>query len=83
MTKLKAYHQRTLFDTYQTAIQIREAIDRLLANNKNVGVTQLPDSSIPTSDLYLLVLCYEAIFDICVENELLKEGNIKPIGTIQ
>jgi hypothetical protein len=42
-----------------------------------ISPNDLPNSLIPTDNLYSLVCAYEASYNALIENDLLKSGNLK------
>jgi hypothetical protein len=71
--KFRFWDNKTLFQNLERTLQFKEKIEELaLEQEKNV--TELPDSVVPTYVLYELVLCYEAMYDKLIEEELLTHG---------
>lgn len=65
-----------LQDSIKVALQIKEKIEELSHANKATP-DQLPDSLIPTNILYDLAACYEAMYTMLLDLELVKTGNLK------
>jgi hypothetical protein len=78
--KLRVYESKALADVYAIACQIQHQIDVALASSENPG--ELPASLIPTENIYDIVVCYNAMYNLLVEYSLIKEGHIKPSATI-
>ena len=80
--KFRVYDTKVIVDTYAKTAQIEQTIADLLESNKEMGVSELPISTVPTSTLYAIVVCYNIMFNMLEENHLVKDGHIKPSATI-
>lgn len=81
---MRAYTTQAVVSSLGIATQIRVQIDHLLASNnlEPAELFRLPNSAIPTGELYQLCLCYEAMYTLLEQHELIKDGNVKQTGTI-
>lgn len=66
----------TLQDTLKTAIQIKQKIDQICLDNK-VTPQQLPNSLVPTAQLYDLAVTFVAQYEKLLDYDLVKTGNLK------
>lgn len=76
MSKFKAWDSEVLSDGLKISIQIRSKIEELCLKTL-VPPDGLPNSLIPTDNLYSLVCAYEAAYNALLENDLVKSGNPK------
>lgn len=81
-TKLRVYDSKTLADNYAIATQFEHRLEQLVESNNLEGISQLPDSVIPSSTLYALVLCYNVMYNILCEDQLIKDGHTKTSNII-
>lgn len=81
-TKLRVYDSKTLADNYAIATQFEHRLEQLVESNNLEGISQLPDSVIPSSTLYALVICYNVMYNILCEDQLIKDGHTKPSNII-
>lgn len=68
--KFRFWDNKLLFQNLEKALQIKEQIETLATENDLEDTSQLPDSVLDTRTLYYLVLCYEAMYDKLLEEEL-------------
>lgn len=68
--KFRFWDNKTLFQNLEKALQIKDQIETLALENNLDSVAQLPDSVLDTNTLYEMVLCYEAMYDKLLEEEL-------------
>lgn len=76
MSKFKTWDSEVLLDAVKVSLQIRTKIEELCIRTL-VTPDGLPNSLIPTDNLYTLVCAYEAAYNALLENDLLKSGNPK------
>lgn len=76
MSKFKTWDSEVLADAVKISIQIRSKIEEMCVRTHNMP-DSLPNSLIPTDNLYNLVCAYEAAYNSLVENDLVKSGNPK------
>ena len=76
MSKFKTWDSEVLLDAVKVSLQIRTKIEELCIKTL-VTPDSLPNSLIPTDNLYTLVCAYEAAYNALLENDLLKSGNPK------
>ena len=76
MSKFKSWDSEILSDAVKISIQIRAKIEEMCIATRNTP-DSLPNSLIPTDNLYSLVCAYEAAYNALLENDLLKSGNPK------
>ena len=76
MSKFRTWVSQILTDAVKINLQIRTNIEEMCvaAHTPHDG---LPNSLIPTDNLYSLVCAYEAAYNALIENDLLKTGNLK------
>ena len=75
MSKFKTWDSEILADAVKISIQIRAKIEELCIKTM-VPPDDLPNSLIPTDNLYSLVCAYEAAYNALIENDLVKSGNL-------
>jgi len=76
MFKFRAWDSEVLLEAVKISLQIRSKIEEMcIATRTNPD--DLPNSLIPTSNLYKLVCAYEASYNALMENDLVKSGNLK------
>ena len=75
MSKFKTWDSEILADAVKISIQIRAKIEEMCINAR-VPPDGLPNSLIPTDNLYSLVCAYEAAYNALMENDLVKSGNL-------
>lgn len=80
--KLRTWDSKILSDTYVVLQQIQAGIEEITTKVGAQSLADLPNSMIPTENLYTITLCYEAMFDKLLEYDLLVTGNKKPSSTI-
>jgi hypothetical protein len=76
MSKFRAWDSEVLLDAVNISLQIRSKIEEMCINTRT-NPDDLPNSLIPTSNLYKLVCAYEASYNALIENDLVKSGNLK------
>ena len=74
--KFNIWDSIALQDSVKLALQLRGKIEQICLVNQ-CAPKDLPDSLIPTHQLYLLALSYEATYNKVLELELVKTGNLK------
>lgn len=70
--KFRFWDNRLLFQTLEKAIQVKENIEARCT--EDVNPQDLPMSIIPTAVLYDIAICYEAMYDKLLEEELIVAG---------
>jgi hypothetical protein len=76
MSKFRAWDSEVLLEAVKISLQIRNKIEEMcIATRTNPD--DLPNSLIPTANLYKLVCAYEASYNALIENDLVKSGNLK------
>jgi len=75
MSKFKTWDSEVLADAVKISIQIRAKIEEMCLKTL-VSPDSLPNSLIPTDNLYNLVCAYEAAYNALIENDLVKSGNL-------
>ena len=76
MSKFKTWDSEILLDAVKVSLQIRSKIEELCIKTHTLP-DGLPNSLIPTDNLYTLVCAYEAAYNALIENDLVKSGNLK------
>lgn len=76
MRKFRIWDSAELAKNLKTAIQIRAKIQEIAIESKTT-IANVPQSLIPTSVLYDLTVCYEALYNKLLELDLLESGNFK------
>lgn len=76
MSKFKTWDSEILADAVKISIQIRAKIEEMCIKTRTPP-DDLPNSLIPTDNLYNLVCAYEAAYNALMENDLVKSGNLK------
>ena len=74
--KFNIWDSIALQDSVKLALQLRAKIEDICLANQ-CTTKDLPDSLIPTHQLYMLALSYEATYNKVLELELVKTGNLK------
>jgi hypothetical protein len=76
MSKFRTWDSEILLEAVKISLQIRSKIEEMcIATRTNPD--DLPNSLIPTSNLYKLVCAYEASYNALIENDLVHSGNLK------
>jgi hypothetical protein len=81
MSKFRTWDSEILLDAVKVSLQIRTKIEELCIKTHSMP-DALPNSLIPTENLYTLVCAYEAAYNSLIENDLLKSGNPKTQNNI-
>jgi len=76
MSKFRSWDSEVLLDAVKISLQIRSKIEEMCITTRT-NPDDLPNSLIPTSNLYKLVCAYEASYNALIENDLVKSGNLK------
>lgn len=76
MRKFRVWDSAELAVVLKTAIQIRAKIQEI-AVETGVPIHKVPQSLMPTSTLYDLTVCYEALYNKLLDLDLLETGNFK------
>lgn len=76
MSKFKTWDSDILLDAVKISLQIRTKIEELCVRTHTMP-DNLPNSLIPTENLYNIVCAYEAAYNALIENDLVKAGNPK------
>ena len=71
--QFRHWDNKTIFQTLQKAIQIKDIIEQQVIEN-GTQLDSLPLSQIDTDVLYDLTTCYEAMYDRLLEEELITSG---------
>lgn len=74
--KFRTWDSQALYDCVKLSSQISSKIEEICEGN-NLTPSDLPDSLIPTSKLYMLAMAYNAAYESLIEYDLVKTGNIK------
>jgi len=75
MSKFRAWDSEVLADAVKISLQIRAKIEEMCITTRTPP-NDLPNSLIPTDNLYRLVCAYEAAYNALIENDLVKSGNL-------
>ena len=75
MSKFRAWDSEILADAVKVSLQIRAKIEEMCITHR-ISPDGLPNSLIPTDNLYSLVCAYEAAYNALIENDLVKSGNL-------
>lgn len=75
-SKLRLWENLAVNDAVKHCIQIRENIENL-AIERYTHIKDLPASLVPTDLLYNIVSCYEQLYSVAMEQELVKTGNLR------
>lgn len=78
--KFRFWDNKLLFQNLERVLQFKETIEEL-ALKKDVAIEELPSSILPTKTFYELLLCYEAMYDKLLEEELITHGYPKSTTT--
>lgn len=76
MRKFRIWDSEELSKNLKTAIQIRSKIQEI-ALETGVPIPNIPQSLVPTSMLYDLTVCYEAMYNKLLNLDLVETGNLK------
>lgn len=79
--KFRHWDNRLLFQTLEKAVQIKGKIDESCGLELNPE--DLPMSVVPTNILYDIAICYEAMYEKLLEEELIVSGYPKSSNTYQ
>lgn len=78
--KFRFWDNRLLFQNLERVLQFKNQIEEISVVNQT-EVEDLPQSIIPTATFYELLLCYEAMYDKLLEEELVTHGYPKSTTT--
>lgn len=81
MSKFKVWDSEILLEAVKVSLQIRTKIEEMCVKAHSMP-EDLPNSLIPTNNLYTIVCAYEAAYNALVENDLVKSGNPKTQNNI-
>lgn len=81
--KLKVWDSQVLTQMLGLLTQVEAGIASLVMHTGVKSLNDLPPSTLPTSTLYQLCLCYEGMYEKLLEYDLLTTGNIKQNSTLQ
>ena len=76
MSKFRSWDSQILADAVKISVQIRAKIEEMCIASRTPP-QDLPNSLIPTDNLYSLICAYEAAYNALIENDLVKSGNLK------
>jgi hypothetical protein len=76
MSKFRTWDSEILLDAVKISLQIRTKIEEMCITTQT-SPDDLPNSLIPTGNLYNLACAYEAAYNALIENDLVKSGNLK------
>ena len=76
MSKFNTWDSEILSEGLKISIQIRSRIEEMCIDTRTPP-DGLPNSLIPTNNLYSLLCAYEAAYNALLENDLVKSGNPK------
>ena len=68
MPKFKTWDSEVLTDAVKISLQIRAKIEEMCITHRTPP-SDLPNSLIPTDNLYSLVCAYEAAYNALIENQ--------------
>lgn len=80
--KLRIWDSKALSDVFVNLQQIQNGIEEITAKVGAQSLADLPNSMIPTENLYEITLCYELLYNKLLEHDLLNTGNKKPSSTL-
>ncbi len=80
--KFRIYDTKVIVDTFSQTAQIEQNIASMLETGEDVSISNLPISTLPTSMLYAIVVCYNIMFNMLEEAHLIQDGHVKPSATI-
>lgn len=72
--KFRIWDNKFLFQTLQQSIQLKNKIEERCNDKDFTRIEDLPMSVIPTSTVYNIVACYEAMYEKLLEEDLLVAG---------
>jgi len=76
MSKFNTWDSEILADAVKISLQIRAKIEEMCIATRTPP-DNLPNSLIPTSNLYSLVCAYEAAYNALLDRDLVNTGNQK------
>lgn len=76
MRKFRIWDSAELSKNLKTVIQIRAKIQEIAIESRTT-IPNIPQSLVPTSVLYDLTVCYEAMYNKLLDLDLLETGNLK------
>lgn len=74
---LRTWDNELLNTVYITSIQIEKQIEQLVNELSKEDITELPHSMVPTKTLYEIVMSIDLMYNILLNNDLIKSGNKK------
>lgn len=81
MTKIRVYESKTLADNYSKLAQILHKTMEAMEEAKVSDIELMPPSVVPTSLLYEVAVCYDIMYNMLVDKELLSAGSPKSNNT--
>jgi hypothetical protein len=78
--KFRFWDNRLLFQNLERVLQFKDQIENVAITN-NLSIEELPQSIVPTPTFYEMLLCYEAMYDKLLEEELITHGYPKSTTT--
>lgn len=72
----KMWDSVTLQESEKHALQFKSMIESLSVENRT-EVQDLPDSLVPTDVLYYMAACYDAMYNMLLERDLVETGNLR------
>ena len=76
MHKFRLWDSDELYKNLKTATQIKTKIQEIAVETKT-SIHDIPQSLVPTSILYDLIVCYEAMYNKLLDSDLIRIGNSK------
>jgi hypothetical protein len=70
--KFRLWDNKTLFQTLQSSLQLKDLIEEKCGTE--LTPEELPMSVVPTEMLYDIVICFEAMYEKLLNEELLVAG---------
>lgn len=81
MTKIRVYESKALADNYSKLAQILQKTTEAMEASKVSDINLMPPSLVPTSLLYEVALCYDIMYNMLIDRELLSIGSPKSNNT--
>jgi hypothetical protein len=78
--KFRFWDNRLLFQNLERVLQFKDEIENVAITN-NLSVEELPQSIVPTATFYEMLVCYEAMYDKLLDEELITHGYPKSTTT--
>jgi hypothetical protein len=75
--KLRVWDNALLSHTYEISMQMEVQIRHMMLQLSSEDLSELPHSMVPTKTLYELAVSNDLMYNMLLDNDLIKSGNKK------